>query len=266
MSPARQSEPCSGDGAVFGIVGLLVVLCLAVGSIYHWPLLFAHAITVLLYVQLVALRTGYGFVYLWPDEPVLDNNLAILTRAALGVAVIGYLHLLLQVRRFPRYWGHLISAWQILLVLYGLGQILLGGVLLNNVLSWSISGVSALLMLLVTWIGHRQRLRYNWFCYLFSSVLALQMLIQTGFVFKLWSLSIYEYSWYSMSTLPGAAFLLYTLVSRATGATPGEARVAGYRSVETDRKRAARAYRCNAYQPVERCTVCAESSVGAYQS
>jgi signal transduction histidine kinase/CheY-like chemotaxis protein len=204
----------TADGAVFGIVGLLVVLCLAVGSIYRWPLLFAHAITVLLYIQLVALRTGYGFVYLWPDAPVMDNNLAILTRAALGVAVIGYLRLLLQVRRFPRYWKRLISAWQILLVLYGLGQILLGGVLLNNVLSWSISGVSALLMLLVTWAGHRRRLRYNWFCYLFPSVLALQMLIQTGFVFKLWSLSTYEYSWYSMSTLPGAAFLLYTLVSQ----------------------------------------------------
>ncbi|MFA5679631.1 MAG: 7TM-DISM domain-containing protein [Pseudomonas sp.] len=204
----------TADGAVFGIVGLLVVLCLAVGSIYRWPLLFAHAITVLLYIQLVALRTGYGFVYLWPDAPVMDNNLAILTRAALGVAVIGYLRLLLQVRRFPRYWKRLISAWQILLVLYGLGQILLGGVLLNNVLSWSISGVSALLMLLVTWAGHRRRLRYNWFCYLFPSVLALQMLIQTGFVFKLWSLSTYEYSWYSMSTLPAAAFLLYTLVSQ----------------------------------------------------
>lgn len=202
------------DGVVFGIVGVLVILSLAVGSLYRWQLLVAHAVTVLLYVQLVVLRAGYGFVYLWPDAPVLDNNLGILTRAALGVAVIGYLRLLLQVRRFPRYWGHLISVWQGSLVLYGVGQILLGGVLLSNTLSWSISGVSALLMLLMTWAGHRQRLRYDWFCYLFPLLLATQMLIQTGFVFKLWPLSTYEYSWYSVSTLPGAALLLYTLVSQ----------------------------------------------------
>lgn len=69
-------------------------------------------------------------------------------------------------------------------------------------------------MLVMTWYGHRQRLRYNWFCYLFPSLVALQILIQGGSVLRLWQMSTYEYSWYSMSVLPGAALLLYTLVSQ----------------------------------------------------
>ncbi len=213
LARIRMAES-TADGVAFGIVGLLVLLCLVVGTIYRWPLLFAHAMAVLLYVLFVALRTGYGFVYLWPDAPGLDSNLIILVRAAMGVAVIGYLRLLLQVRRFPRWCGHLVSSWQALLVLYGLGQIVLGGVLLDNTLSWAVSGVSAVLMLVMTWYGHRQRLRYNWFCYLFPSLVALQILIQGGSVLRLWQMSTYEYSWYSMSVLPNSVLLLYTLVSQ----------------------------------------------------
>ncbi|WP_185265919.1 hybrid sensor histidine kinase/response regulator [Halopseudomonas xiamenensis] len=213
LARIRMAES-TADGVAFGIVGLLVLLCLVVGTLYRWPLLFAHAMAVLLYVLFVALRTGYGFVYLWPDAPGLDSNLIILVRAAMGVAVIGYLRLLLQVRRFPRWCGHLVSSWQALLVLYGLGQIVLGGVLLDNTLSWAVSGVSAVLMLVMTWYGHRQRLRYNWFCYLFPSLVALQILIQGGSVLRLWQMSTYEYSWYSMSVLPNSVLLLYTLVSQ----------------------------------------------------
>lgn len=213
LSRIRMAES-TADGMVFGIVGLLVLLCLVVGSIYRWPLLFAHALVVLLYVLYVALRAGYGFVHLWPDAPRLDSNLIILLRAAMGVTVIGYLRLLLQVRRFPRWCGHLISGWQALLVLYGLGQVGLGGVWLDNTLSWAVSGVSALLMLLVTWYGHHLRLGYNWFCYLFPSLLALQIIIQGGFVLQLWQMSTYEYSWYSMSALPNALLLMYTLISQ----------------------------------------------------
>lgn len=213
LSRIRMAES-TADGMAFGIVGLLVLLCLVVGSIYRWPLLFAHALVVLLYVLFVALRAGYGFVYLWPDAPGLDSNLIILLRAAMGLAVIGYLRLLLQVRRFPRWCGHLISGWQALLVLYGLARIGLGGVWQDNTLSWAVSGVSALLMLVVTWYGHRQRLGYNWFCYLFPSLLALQIGIQGGFVLQLWQMSTYEYSWYSMSVLPNSILLLYTLVSQ----------------------------------------------------
>lgn len=98
---ARMAES-TADGVVFGIVGLLVMLSLAVGFMYRLPLLFAHATAVLLYIIYVALQTGYGFVSLWPDEPVMDRNLVILTRAVMGVAVLGYLRLLLQVRRLPR--------------------------------------------------------------------------------------------------------------------------------------------------------------------
>lgn len=210
---ARVTES-TADGVVFGIVGLLVVLCLVVGTIYRWPVLFVHAITVLLYALFVALRAGYGFVYLWPDAPVLDNNLIILVRAAMGVAVVSYLRLLLKVRRFPRWSGRLISGWQALLLLYGLGQVALGGVMLNSILNWTISVVSALFMLAMVWFGHRQKLRYTWFCYLFPCLLALQILIQSGFTMQLWQLSTYEYSWYSMSTLPNAALLMYTLVSQ----------------------------------------------------
>src|SRR5690606_22431347 len=97
---------------------------------------------------------------------------------------------------------------------YGLGQIMLGGAVLSSTLSWVISLVSAVLMLAMTWYGHRQKLGYNWFCYLFPSLLALQILIQGGFVLQLWQLSTYEYSWYSMSALPNAALLMYTLVSQ----------------------------------------------------
>ena len=213
LSRIRMAES-TADGVAFGIVGLLVLLCLAVGSIYRWPLLFAHALVVLLYVLFVALRSGYGFVYLWPDAPGLDSNLIILLRATMGVAVIGYLRLLLQVRRFPRWCGRLISGWQALLVLYGLGQVGLGGVWLDNTLSWAVSGVSALLMLVVTWYGHHRRLGYNWFCYLFPSLLVLQIGIQGGFALQLWQMSTYEYSWYSMSVLPNSLLLLYTLVSQ----------------------------------------------------
>ena len=213
LSRIRMAES-TADGMVFGIVGLLVLLCLVVGSIYRWPLLIAHALVVMLYVLYVALRAGYGFVHLWPDAPRLDSNLIILLRAAMGVAVVGYLRLLLQVRRFPRWCGHLLSGWQALLVLYGLGQVGLGGVWLDNTLSWAVSGVSALLMLLVTWYGHHLRLGYNWFCYLFPSLLALQIIIQGGFVLQLWQMSTYEYSWYSMSVLPNALLLMYTLISQ----------------------------------------------------
>lgn len=209
-----QMAESTADGVIFGVVGLLVLLSLAVGMIYRMPVLFAHASVVLLYVAFVALRAGYGFVYLWPDAPVLDSNLIILLRAAMGVMVLGFLRLLLKVRRMPAWCRWLVTSWQAMLVLYGLAQVLLGGIFLNTTLSWAISGVSALLMLGMTWIGHRQRLGYNWFCYLFPSLLALQMLIQTGFVFKLWQLSTYEYSWYSMSALPGALLLVYTLVSQ----------------------------------------------------
>lgn len=213
LSSMRMAES-TADGVAFGIVGLLVVLCLVVGTIYRWPLLFVHALAVLLYILFVAVRTGYGFVYLWPDATRLDSNLLILLRAAMGVTVIGYLRLLLRVRRFPRWCSHLISGWQALLVLYGLGQMALGGVWLGNTLSWSVSAVSAFLMLGMTWYGHRQRLGYTWFCYLFPSLLALQILIQGGFVLKLWEMSTSDYSWYSMSVLPGAALLLYTLVNQ----------------------------------------------------
>lgn len=210
---ARVAES-TADGAVFGIVGLLIVLCLVVGTIYRWPVLFVHALTVLLYVVFVALRAGYGFVYLWPDAPMLDSSLIILVRAAMGVAVVGYLRLLLQVRRFPRWSGRLISSWQALLVLYGLGQVALGGVMLNSTLDWTVSATSALFMLAMVWFGHRQKLDYNWFCYLFPCFLALQILIHSGFTLQLWQLSTYEYSWYSMSALPNAVLLTYTLVSQ----------------------------------------------------
>jgi len=210
---ARVAES-TADGVVFGLVGLLVVLSLAVGIIYHWPLLFAHATAVLLYVVFVGLRTGYGFVHLWPDAPELDRNLIILVRAAMGVAVLGYLRLLLQVRRLPLWCGRLVTGWQAVLVLYGLAQILWDGGVLSNMLSWAISGVSALIMLTMAWVGYRHRLPYNWFCYLLPVLLAVQVLIQAGFVLKWWELSPYEYSWYSISALPGALLLVYTLVSQ----------------------------------------------------
>lgn len=208
---ARMAES-TADGVVLGIVGLLVVLSLAVGFIYRLPVLFAHATAVLLYMVYVALQTGYGFVHLWPDAPAMDKNLVILTRATMGVAVLGYLRLLLQVRRLPRRYGHVITGWQSFLVICGLAQIALG-VVLSNTVSWAISGVSALLMLAMMWLGYRHRLPYNWFCYLLPSLLAFQALVQGGFILKWWELSPYEYSWYSISTLPGAFLLVYTLVS-----------------------------------------------------
>lgn len=208
---ARMAES-TADGVVFGIVGLLVVLSLAVGFIYRLPVLFAHATAVLLYMVYVALQTGYGFVHLWPNAPVMDKNLAILTRAAVGVAVLGYLRLLLQVRRLPRRYGHLLTGWQSLLLLCGLAQILLG-VVLSNTVSWAMSLVSVLLILATAWLGYRHRLPYNWFCYLLPSLIAFQELLQGGFILKWWALSPYEYSWYSISTLPGAFLLVYTLVS-----------------------------------------------------
>lgn len=212
------------DGVVFGIVGLLVLLSLAIGSIYRLPLLFAHAAGVLLYVVYVALGTGYGFVYLWPDAPELDRNLILFSRVAMGVVVIGYLRLLLQVRKLPAWCGHLVTLWQSVQAVYGLAQIIGGPGLSSYAVSMAMETTTALLMLMVTWLGYRQRLPYNWFCYLLPTLIALQALLQLGFTLQLWELSPFEYSWYSISTLPGAALLVYTLVSQVRAGRTRERR------------------------------------------
>lgn len=205
------------DGAVFGIVGLLVLLSLAVGAIYRLPLLFVHAACVLFYVLFVATGVGYGFVYLWPDSPHLDQTLAILFRTALSVAAIAYLRLLLRVRQLPAVARNLMTVWQLLLVAGAAVQILFGVHTLNNMwVDWSIHLGMTCIVLAIVAMGWRYKLRYDWFCYLIVGLVVVQTLTMMGFALEWWELSPFEYSWYSVSTLPGAVLLVYTLVNQVS--------------------------------------------------
>ncbi|WP_231701646.1 hybrid sensor histidine kinase/response regulator [Halopseudomonas salegens] len=210
----RMAESLA-DGVVFGIVLLLVLFSLAAGYILRLPLLFAHAMSVLSYVLLVALIAGYGFVYLWPGNPQLDLILIEITGALTRFLVFVYLRILLMVRKQPALSGYLMTLCQIMIVLVALGNLMLPpGSLLAQAAAELVRlfTVGVLLWVLVT--GIRQGLRYGWFVYLVTSLVIIQSLAFLAFHQGLFPVSPYEYSWFSVSTLPGAALLTYTLVSQ----------------------------------------------------
>lgn len=210
----RMAESLA-DGVVFGIVLLLVLFSLAAGSILRLPLLFAHAMSVLAYVALVALIAGYGFVYLWPDNPQLDLILVEATGALTRILVFVYLGILLRVRQQPAISGYLMALCQVLIALVALGNLLLpADSLLAQGAAEGVRLFCALVLLAVLAIGLRRGLRYDWFAYLVTSLVIIQSFAFLAFHKGLFPVSPYEYSWFSVSTLPGAALLTYTLVSQ----------------------------------------------------
>lgn len=210
----RMAESMA-DGVVFGIVLLLVLFSLVSGYILRLPLLFAHAMSVLAYVILVALITGYGFVHLWSDSPQLDLILIEVTGALTRILVFVYLGILLRVKHQPAISSYLMIMCQVLMALVALSNLLLPpGALLAETFGDGVRLLLALVLVTVLIIGVRQGLRYDWFAYLVTSLVIIQSLAFLAFHRGLFPVSPYEYSWYSVSTLPGAALLTYTLVSQ----------------------------------------------------
>ena len=210
----RMAESLA-DGVVFGIVLLLVLFSLAAGYILRLPLLFAHALSVLSYVAVVALTVGYGFIYLWPDNPWLDIVLIEVAGALTRILVFVYLGILLGVRNQPLISRALMVICQVLMGLVALANVLLPAEsLLAQGLGEAVRLLSALVLLWVLAIGVRQGQRYDWFAYLVPSLVIIQSMAFLAFHRGWFPVSPYEYSWFSVSTLPGAALLTYTLVSQ----------------------------------------------------
>ncbi len=210
----RMAESLA-DGVVFGIVLLLVLFSLAAGYILRLPLLFAHAMSVLAYVAVVTLITGYGFVYLWPGKPQLDLIVIELVSALARILAFVYLSVLLRVRHQPAISGYLVILCQVLIVLVALANLLLPpGSLLAESFADGVRLLSVSVLITVLVIGVRQGLRYDWFAYLVTSLVIIQSLAFLAFHRGLFPVSPYEYSWFSVSTLPGAALLTYTLASQ----------------------------------------------------
>jgi signal transduction histidine kinase/ActR/RegA family two-component response regulator len=204
------------DGVVFGVVILLIIISVAVGYILRLGLLLAHAMSVLRYCFYVSTINGYAFVLLWPTATIWDGQAFHLLSALTRILAIAYLRVLLMVRQQPRYCGLYLTFCQA-----AVGFVAIANVLFPQ-MEWFAQGsllqlATGLLLQAgiagVTIIGHRQRLPYTWFSYLIPSLMLLQALLYYVFHLGLATRSPLEYSWLSISLLPGAALLSYTLVS-----------------------------------------------------
>ncbi|WP_131189962.1 hybrid sensor histidine kinase/response regulator [Stutzerimonas kirkiae] len=211
----QRMDESLADGMVYGIVLSLILFSLALGRIFRLRLLIAHAMAVLSHCLYVALANGYGFVHLWPDMPGLDLGLVLAAQALCSVLVFAYLRVLLQMGRQPYPLNLCMTLCQVAFVAYALLRILFpeqleGAYAVRNALSV----VGQVVLWSAVFIGYRRRLGYDWFCYLVPSLLTLQLSLVL--VHRLgWSpFSPFEYSFFSLSTLPGAVLLLYTLVSQ----------------------------------------------------
>ncbi|WP_271196078.1 hybrid sensor histidine kinase/response regulator [Azotobacter vinelandii] len=223
----RMAESLA-DGLVFGIVLLLVIFSLALGRIFRLPLLVAHAMSMLAYCLNVALATGYGFVYLWPTAMEWDGRAILLSSALTRILVIAYLRILLLVRQQPPFCGYFLTCCQLAIGGLAVGHALWPEVELLAPGAWPgmLAVVAALLGIAgATLVGHRQKLPYDWFCYLVPGLILLQALLIYAFLFGLASRPPAEYSWLSLSTLYGGALLCYTLVSQTARSRGREQRV-----------------------------------------
>ncbi|MBA6412483.1 hybrid sensor histidine kinase/response regulator [Parahaliea sp. F7430] len=216
MLQVRMAEGLA-DGLVVGFVLLLVMFSISLGLIYRSKLLLLYAGSVLAYVSHVLLVNAYGLEYLWPQLPELDLRLALAASLMTRLLVLEFVVVLLQVRQqalFSRILCYLCRGgfWCLVLCSLFFPQI--------NSLSYggALHGLLGLLVPVIYffWLlqGYRQGLAYNWLCYLVPSLIFLQSSLHYAFLFGYSQQSPFEYSWLSLSTLPGALLLAATLINQ----------------------------------------------------
>lgn len=205
------------DGVIFGVVALLVVFSVLVGYFFRLKILLAHAAAVLLYTLYLSLVAGYGFVHLWPNAVFFNAQVVMSVGLATRIMLLVFMGQLLLlssqaqgVRRF------MAGAQFGLLSLLGLRLVfpaspwLADDSLVNGVLHlWAVLAIG-----LALYTGRQKKLPYAWFSYFMALVVIAELAV---FILHsvAWSvLAAMQYPWLSVSAIPAALFLSYTLVSK----------------------------------------------------
>lgn len=205
------------DGVIYGVVGLLVTLSLLIGYFFRLKVLTAHAFTVLLYTLYLALVAGYAFVHIWPDAVFLNGQVLTSVGIAMRIMALKFLAELLQVGNQPKRIQQLMNSAQLsLLVLLGLRLLFPDSQWFAD--SSALSGMlylwAVLAVLLALYTGAQQKLPYTWFNYFMPVLVAAEFLVFLLFAQGISSVAPMEYSWLTVSALPAALLLSYTLVSK----------------------------------------------------
>ena len=205
------------DGMTFGVLCLLIILSLFVGYFYQLQVLLVLAVAVLAYAAYTVLLAGYGFVYLWPQSVQLNAYMVMIVEAITRVCMLAYLRVLLQVKKQPACVGRLFTAIQISLIVW----LLLRLVFVHEPLLDAGSAVSygmrlAILatVLYALYMGVRCKLSYEWFSYAVPVLVLSQTVLLILFSWGFNVVKPFEHVWLSLSILPGALLLAYTLVTQ----------------------------------------------------
>ena len=205
------------DGVIYGAVGLLVLISLLMGYFFRLKVLTFHALTVALYTLYLSLVVGYAFVHLWPEAVRWNAQLIMAVGLAMRIMLLQFLGELLQIKDQPKRNAYCLLAVQLALALW-LGLRLVfpeaqwlaeGGVLSVAVWLWTL-----LVVVLILYTGVQKKQPYSWFSYFVSVLVLTELLVLIFFSLGISPIAPLEYNWLSVSAVPAALLLSYTLVSK----------------------------------------------------
>lgn len=205
------------DGMTFGVLCLLIVLSLFVGYFYRLQVLLVLTLAVFAYAAYTVLLAGYGFVYLWPQSVQLNANMVMGIEAVTRVCMLAYLRVLLQVRNQPKHVGRLFTAIQISLIVWLLLRLVFAHEPLldaGSAVSYGMRLVIIATVLYALYTGVRCKLPYEWFSYAVPVLVLSQTVLLILFSLGFNVVKPFEHVWLSLSILPGALLLAYTLVTQ----------------------------------------------------
>lgn len=216
------------DGVIFGVVGLLVAFSVLVGYFFRLNILTAHAFTVLLYTLYLSLVAGYAFVHIWPSAVLFNGQVVSSVGIAMRIMLLVFMAELLHVKSQPKRIRYIIGGAQLsLLVLLGLAvlfpnsQWFTEGGALNGILDmWS-----ALAILLALYTGRQLKLPYSRFSYFMALLIVGEITLFLWFSHGISPITPMEYRWSSVSAIPVALLLSYTLVTKLMGVRQREQQV-----------------------------------------
>ncbi len=205
------------DGMQVGVLALLMLISVFVGYFLRLKVLFLNALVIFAYAVYFAISQGYAFMYLWPQSVRWNADALLAMETLLRVVTLGYLALLLQLKKLPQIIGQLFKATQVGLILLFAATLWLPQAqwlgfdgFLNNGLTL----LSALLVVIAAYTGRQKNVFYGRFIYLLVTVFVVQNLLLALFFLDCISLAPATYAVLFVSALPSVLLLSYILLSQ----------------------------------------------------